>query len=947
MGPPTALLERDEELETIEAMLGAARAGTGGVVLVEGEAGAGKTSLLDAAATTAAELGMLVLRARGGAHERNFPYGVMRQLLERQLSDPTRRARALSGAAALAEPVFDPVLSSAADPFSTQHGLHWLISDLAAGSPLALLVDDVQWADESSLRALVYVARRLGDTAAALMLGVRTGEPGTRVDLTEELRRVDGALAIAPAPLSAAAAGALIAAGLEQAPSASFVAACHRASAGNPFLAVELMRGLRAEGVVPTDENAGEAAGFAAAGVTSSIQARLARLGETEVAVARAVAVLEPNATPERLATLAGLDRAVAAEASARLIEAGLLSDGREVGFVHPLVRNAVYSDTREPRRALLHAQAAKLLGAAGAEPDSIAAHLLLAPPGEDPEAVASLRDAAAAAIARGAPEAAVRYLRRALLEAPGPADREEIGLAIGAALLQRDDPAGIEQLKSVRAASRDPALRAEIAAKLAESLTIRDRAAEATAMLDESSAEVGEDDDRLSLLIWTERVQLGYAGGSVTDRAGLLATLDRADATTREGRRFLACTGYLVALGFAPGTLAVEIVERAVADPAATLADAADGYPAWANLATLALVGQTARVLTGFEEVKTVTSGRGTAVGRGIGHVLTALIGFLRGDLLEAQADAQLALDLFTIAGATLSKRLACAELIGVMVARNELAAAEEILALPGMEPDAGAGIPRAFLLCARGELRLAQGAAAEARAYFLAAAREVEWLPHANPELLGWRTGLASAEAALGNREEAARQATEAVALARESGLDRGLGITLRTQGVVLGGEPGLEALREAVALLARTDARLEHGRALVELGAALRRANRRREAREPLREGLDSAHRCGAKALEARARTELEATGARPRSAVLSGVDSLTPSELRIARMAAEGMTNREIAQSLFVTAKTVETHLRHVYPKLEVAKRTELAAVLDRADGDRDAVGDAQP
>ena len=116
MGQPTALLERDEELETIEAVLGAAWAGTGGVVLIEGEAGAGKTSLLDAAATAAAEMGMLVLRARGGAHERDFPYGVMRQLLEPQLSDPARRARALSGAAALAEPVFDPVLSSAADP---------------------------------------------------------------------------------------------------------------------------------------------------------------------------------------------------------------------------------------------------------------------------------------------------------------------------------------------------------------------------------------------------------------------------------------------------------------------------------------------------------------------------------------------------------------------------------------------------------------------------------------------------------------------------------------------------------------------------------------------------------------------------------------------------------------------------------------------------------------
>jgi DNA-binding CsgD family transcriptional regulator len=161
------------------------------------------------------------------------------------------------------------------------------------------------------------------------------------------------------------------------------------------------------------------------------------------------------------------------------------------------------------------------------------------------------------------------------------------------------------------------------------------------------------------------------------------------------------------------------------------------------------------------------------------------------------------------------------------------------------------------------------------------------------------------------------------------------RGIGVTLRVQGEVTGGAEGIELLRDSAEILAGTRARLQHAHALAQLGAALRRANRRKDARVPLREALELAHRCGAGPLEEVVRTELAATGARPRRAVFTGVESLTPSELRIARMAADGMTNREIAQALTVTAKTVETHLRHVYQKLDVARRTELADTLGAA------------
>jgi DNA-binding CsgD family transcriptional regulator len=171
-----------------------------------------------------------------------------------------------------------------------------------------------------------------------------------------------------------------------------------------------------------------------------------------------------------------------------------------------------------------------------------------------------------------------------------------------------------------------------------------------------------------------------------------------------------------------------------------------------------------------------------------------------------------------------------------------------------------------------------------------------------------------------------------------ARAFGAPRTLGIALRTAGLVEGGDPGLERLAEAVTVLNRSEAVLELARALIDYGSALRRFGRRRDAREPLRRGLDAASRCGAVVLAQRAREELLAAGARPRRERISGAAALTASELRVARLAAEGLTKRQIAQALFVSMSTVSTHLGHVYAKLDINDRRQLASAL---------IGDATP
>jgi len=197
-------------------------------------------------------------------------------------------------------------------------------------------------------------------------------------------------------------------------------------------------------------------------------------------------------------------------------------------------------------------------------------------------------------------------------------------------------------------------------------------------------------------------------------------------------------------------------------------------------------------------------------------------------------------------------------------------------------------------------------------------------------NP-LTSWRSDVALAIAGE-DRAQALRLADSELTDARRLGFARPAGIALRTRGILAGGDQGLSDLREAVQVLAATDARLEHARALGELGAALRRANQRAVAREPLRTGLDLAYRCGVTRLAQRASDELRAAGARPRRAILTGLEALSPSERRVPEIAASGMSNPQIAQALFVTLNSVEGHLRHSYQKLGINSRRLLSAAL---------------
>src|SRR5918994_4041505 len=240
------LLEREAELEAIGRSLARAADGSGGLVVLDGAAGVGKTSLLDAARTAAADAGLLTLRARGAELEQSFAFGVVRQLFDEVVRDETvEREALLTGAARFAAPVLGLELDGTSelpsdDPFAARHALYWLTSNLSSDRPLALLVDDGHWADSASLGVLAHIAHRLEGIAAALVVASRTEEAQETLEALSRNAAAHGAL-LHPAPLSEDAAATVIRA-LAPAADDAQCRACYAATGGNPFLLGEVAR---------------------------------------------------------------------------------------------------------------------------------------------------------------------------------------------------------------------------------------------------------------------------------------------------------------------------------------------------------------------------------------------------------------------------------------------------------------------------------------------------------------------------------------------------------------------------------------------------------------------------------------------------------------------------------------------------------------------------------
>jgi DNA-binding CsgD family transcriptional regulator len=921
------VLERERELERLQAVIDFAARGEGGGAVIEGPPGIGKTSLLAAARMRAADAGMRSLSARGGELEQVFSFGVVLQLLDTVVrgANESEREAIFTGAASLVRGLFEPASlarESAADPdAATLYGLYWLLAGIAEQSPLLITVDDLQWADRPSLRLLAFVARRLEGLRVAVIVAARPHARTEHRPLIAELS-ADLGLVLHPRPLSRAASGELMRCEFGRV-DATLLDACMKATGGNPFYLRALIDELGQRGGSPTGATVER---LSPRTVSLALLRRLSGLSPTAVSVAQAVAILGDDVEGAEAAALMGLEADETSRAVSALVAADLLAAGERLSYVHPIARAAVYEGMERRERERLHACAAERRWRIGASPEQVAAQAMHAAPASVRAAADVFEVAASRALDRGAPDTAATYLRRALSEPADDARRAGLAAALGRASARAGLAEADADLRRALKLAPDADAGAGVALDRARLLAVTGRSVEAIELLAGSA----RSSPRMLSRLRAELLAIGDLDLSVRSlamlRAKELPTEGTEPADPTVAAMLVAHDATNAVMRCVPATEAAELARRALAGGALLRAGVGGVQLAFLAAYFLMCADQFSEAEGFFDQVIEAARKTGSAAGFASASAWRSFSAYRRGELAQAEAQARAGLTTARDLGLRVVEVTALMNLCWTLVDRDEARAAardlESMLALT----DALGPFLGAVVLDGRGRVRLALR---------LEAGRRITQSGLDNPACFAWRSGAAPALAAINRHSEALALADEEVQLARRWGAPRALGVALRTAGSLTTGPEALELRREAVDVLQGSQALLERARSLIELGAAMRRQGRRADARAFLRDGLDLAQHCGAPRDAAHARAELRAAGGRARGPMRTGVDALTPSEERIAGLAAAGRSNPEIAQDLFLTIKTVEMHLSSAYRKLDISSRAELGAVLSRA------------
>ncbi|HEX5852311.1 MAG TPA: AAA family ATPase [Solirubrobacteraceae bacterium] len=905
------LLGRKDERLALDRLLARARDGRSGVLALVGEPGIGKTALLDQAAESAK--GMRILRCRGIESEAVIPFAGLSELLRPALGAldriPAQQASALAGALALSP-------ADARDRFAIGAATLSLLSASAEEGPLALLVDDAHWLDRPSAETLLFAARRLLVDPIALILTVREGEPSLLDGADLQTLRVAG--------LDRSDAAELLShADLEY----DVLERVHRATGGNPLALLELAPEAARLLALPSD---------APVPVSTSIAtAFLRRFGQLPEPTRRVLVLVAASdacglAVLARAASRAGLDMGDLAAAE----ESGLVTVGPgEIAFTHPLARAAMYADASARERREAHAALAAALP--DRDVDRRAWHLAAASVGPDDQASAALQQAGARARGRSAYAVAAAAFARAAALASIEEARDELLLAAAqAAWLAGDAQRTLGLLDDAQAHMPAPAVAARIDHLRGQVAMRCGPLEDGYPLIVGAAARIAQDDPELAVVMLAQAVQgCLYTG----DTLAMTAAAERAVALAgrQDSRRasFFAAMAQGMALvadghgeaGAASARAAVEILERSDElrdDP---------GLLVWAALGPMWL--------------REAEAGRGL-IDRALERVRAqAALGALP-NLLHLLARDQATTDQWAAAETSYDEAIRLARETGQWV---ELAAAlaglawlearqgrevscrEHAAEARRMCDELGVGLFSIWAIQALGDLELGLGWPAAAIEHHQAQADALRARGIADVDLSP-APELVEELLRLGRDDDAANVAVDFVAQATAKGQPWALARAARCRGLLADAGELESCFEEALRLHERTPDAFEAARTHLAYGARLRRARKRVRAREQLRTAVAIFERLGARPWVEQADAELAATGETARRRDVSTLDELTPQELRIARLLADGKTTREAAAAIFVSPKTVEYHLRHVYAKLGIHSREELAVAM---------------
>jgi RNA polymerase sigma factor (sigma-70 family) len=908
--PGDHLLGRHREREVLDRLLQAARNGSGGVLVLHGEPGVGKTALLEYAVE--ASPAFRVARTIGVEGEMELPFAALQNLcspfleLMQRLPQPQRDALAVA---------FGLSAGPSPNPFLVGLAVLGLLSETAEEQPLLGVIDDAQWLDRASARALAFVARRLLADRIALVFAARTlGDTTTglpELDVTPLGHRDARALleSVLPAPLDDGVLERIVV-----------------ETRGNPLALIELPRGL-----TPSQLAGGfglPAAVPLSASIEESFTRRLARLPH-DARRLLLVAASDPVGDPALVWRAA--KRLRIAETAAETVQAeDLLTLTPRVVFRHPLVRSAVYGaaglkERREIHRALAEATDPET------DPDRRAWHRAQAEPGPDEEVAAELERSAARAQARGGFAAAAAFLERAAAMTPDAEHRTRRALAAARTKFQAgavDDT--LRLLATAETGGLSELQRAQVDLLRAETVFVVTRGRDAPPLLVEAARRLSGLDPTLARETYLEALSAAmFAGRLAGPGAGVLEVAQAARAAPAPPHAPRAPDVLLDGLT----TLFSESYEAAVpvlrqahrAFDAARMSAAEQLRWKWlATVSSIHLWDDTRWELIADGHVQLA---RQTGA---LGELPLALTQRVYVHLFagELTAAASLVEEIRTATEAS-DTLVAPYGAVGLLVLRGHQAEASYLIEHSRAElTHRGEGVGLSMLDWAEAVLFNGLGRYEDARAVALRATEH----PHALAASNWGMVELIEAAARAGTPDLAHDALRRLVDTTAASGTDWALGIAARSRALLLDGQDAEDLYVEATARLARSRMAVDLARAHLLYGEWLRRERRRVDARRELRVAHELFSDFGTEAFAERARVELQATGEHARKRAPETIDQLTPQELQISRLAAQGNTNREIAAQLFISPSTVEYHLRKAFRKLDVKSRTQLARRL---------------